>query len=351
RNQTLFNVLVATAFMLCIGYVSQHSLYRSTEFSTVTKNQLYNSRKPDLEERFKQRLQHLKEGCRNISLGSDVTGSWYWNEIVKRHHPVNIGFDTTLRKHGIKTFAKAGSTWWRKHLKALTNQRVIAKEKVYMIQVRHPLLRLFSVYTDKFLGGKPISVYTESYGIKTESLQTFEYRWYSYWLPALISTGRFKPHHEFFDAVMEAKETIMSPPVLKNIMESLYGSQEMELRTQFVNATFTFPEFLNHIIWTYDVAIADKHWVPQAIETNVCQHDYSYVVKLETFDEDIPFVLQHLGYKIPYLKKIHSTSNEVKHSTEKYYRDVSKEIVKRIISLYENDFKLFLYDKGLNVIK
>ncbi|CAL4166925.1 unnamed protein product, partial [Meganyctiphanes norvegica] len=103
--------------------------------------------------------------------------------------------------YGICTIPKVGTTTWRELSKILLKQNFKANHITYLIQIRHPLDRLRSAYTDKFLGGEPIAAYTEKYRHDIDSGENWAGRWYSYWLPALISTGRIQTNKQLQNSV------------------------------------------------------------------------------------------------------------------------------------------------------
>ncbi|XP_047492396.1 uncharacterized protein LOC125041462 isoform X1 [Penaeus chinensis] len=167
---------------------------------------------------------------------------------------------------------KSGSSSWRKLKKQLRARRLVSRRPLTALSVRHPLARLKSAYRDKFLNGNPVSKYDSTWRAKTQSKQSWKYRWKAYWLPALISRGDIQPSPWLRDRQKKmlrvsnpCMQTLFSTHSLANKMGLEYRSQMGTYVQRFMKASFSFEDFLRHILWCRDHGIMDNHWAPQEL--------------------------------------------------------------------------------------
>ncbi|CAL4164976.1 unnamed protein product, partial [Meganyctiphanes norvegica] len=304
----------------------------------------------DLETRFNSRRELLKEGCHKLETNHDFLGhNWTWQAVpdVIRNETTKLSL-MQIHYHGhygICTIPKVGSTSWREFSKSLLKQNFKANHRANIIQIRHPLDRLTSTYTDKFLGGEPIAAYTEQYRHDIDSGKNWATRWYSYWLPALISTGKLQATEQFQNSVKKLINENTFYKKINAISTKAYTLDIKSVMNKFSNVSFTFEEFLRHVLWTKDLGLGDAHWIPQTELCNVCAGDFEYILKLENINEEIPYVLKTLNYpKIPVLKHKHSSKQNVKkYSYMDFYKDIPLDLLRKILELYKFDFILFGY--------
>ncbi|XP_063863851.1 carbohydrate sulfotransferase 8-like [Scylla paramamosain] len=250
--------------------------------------------------------------------------------------------------------------------------------------VRHPFARLVSAYRDKFLNGDPLHRYNDEWRNITQSKDSWGTRFVKYWLPTLISTGTVTQTPEFKETLRKIREVyhrytshhvdqtgalLWYPSVQE---EEFYGEQVMEtaynmLHTgpyigvinacmntysltntmeRFKNASFTFSQFLRHVVWTHDQGMPDVHWMTYTENCDPCRRRLDYILKLETIQEEINHLFQHvLGYseKISFPVRHRSFGHSLGHSDRQYYASVSPELMQRIVHIYRHDFALFGY--------
>ncbi|KAK4322640.1 hypothetical protein Pmani_006617 [Petrolisthes manimaculis] len=131
---------------------------------------------------------------------------------------------------GVCLTRKGGSISWKNFEWLLEESEANKNESVTpraAISVRHPLRRLVSAYRDKYLGGLPIDVYNDTYRKKIDAKEP----WYK--------------------------------------------------------ATFSFEQFINHVLWTHELKLPDIHWLPIFNTCHPCFYHYDYVIHLETVKEDV----------------------------------------------------------------
>jgi len=304
----------------------------------------------DLESRFTSRRDLLKKGCHMLKEKHDSLGhQWKWQEVpnVKRNESTELSLMQIHSQghYSICVIPKVGSTTWLEYVTMLKKQNFEADHSVNMIQIRHPLDRLRSAYTDKFLGGEVISKYTQQYRSEIDGRQGWKSRWKSYWLPALLSTGQLPSNKEFEEAVNKLRKDNSFYIKPKYAFEKAYNGNKKSSEKKYGNLSFTFEEFLRHVLWTKDLGLGDHHWVPQSELCNVCAGDFEYILKLENINQEIAYVLKTLKYpKIPAYKHTHLSKNNTKKSSYMdFYKDIPVDLFREILELYKFDFLFFGY--------
>lgn len=206
---------------------------------------------------------------------------------------------------------------------------------------------------DKYLDGAPISDYDKNWR-KSQGFNSPRYfYWYNYWLPTLISSGRLAPSKEFLERVRDARSipgtSSLGIAKLRDAVMDTYGSED--LKTQFSNATFTFREFLEFILWVDELGMRDLHWGTYTEQCLPCQEDYQYILHLETVDAESRVLLQDVGYpediRLATKHRTKGLSHSLSTNDLEYYKDLPKALVNKIIKFYEYDFELFGYNKDI----
>lgn len=206
---------------------------------------------------------------------------------------------------------------------------------------------------DKYLDGAPISDYDKNWR-KSQGFNSPRYfYWYNYWLPTLISSGRLAPSKEFLKRVRDARSipgtSSLGIAKLRDAVMDTYGSED--LKTQFSNATFTFREFLEFILWADELGMRDLHWGTYTEQCLPCQEDYQYILHLESVDAESRVLLQDVGYpediRLATKHRTKGLSHSLSTNDLEYYKDLPKALVNKIIKFYEYDFELFGYNKDI----
>ncbi|CAL4141602.1 unnamed protein product, partial [Meganyctiphanes norvegica] len=158
-----------------------------------------------------------------------------------------------------------------------------------MIVVRNPLDRLVSVYREKCRGGLPFTCCKGVFGLR------------------LIANA--------------------------NNLPRLPGRK----------MSITFEQFLRGILKR-----TDRHWIPMHKFCAPCSTNYDYILKLETFKEDLRNILNALEIT-EQIESSEVRNNSTKKAgekkpTESYYRDLPKELLCGVYRTYRMDFLLFDYE-------
>ncbi|XP_064081532.1 carbohydrate sulfotransferase 9-like [Macrobrachium nipponense] len=232
--------------------------------------------------------------------------------------------------------AKVGSSTWKSHLlhmkgiNPVTNnihkdrwENKIKARKILggslerhlatstkVVTVRHPLDRLVSAFRDKFCDGRLVD--------KPQSSGHLRY----FWRPAY----RFLRKKKRPDGKLQ----------------------------------ITFHEFLRYVIRDQKTSgVGDRHWSRLFRGCSVCTFRYKYVMKLETYTEDLACLTylfnitefnvhsrrHSLGVpKSPLDLSLNRTERNVRQSTLHYYDDVPASLLASIFSIYKIDFEMFDYE-------
>ncbi|MPC43953.1 Huntingtin [Portunus trituberculatus] len=123
---------------------------------------------------------------------------WVLEALVPLHtlHPIEdhitqqyIILATCKALATLRLAKQVGSSSFRRVCNEIKDLIPATHQPVEVMIVRHPLARLASAYRDKFLNGNPIHKYNKKWRNITQSIQSWNSRFLTYWMPALISTG------------------------------------------------------------------------------------------------------------------------------------------------------------------
>lgn len=207
--------------------------------------------------------------------------------------------------------------------------------------VRHPLSRLTSGYRDKFLNGNPVSAYNDDWRRTTQSGERWTYRFVLYWAPALISQGLLPLASENTQKFLADQKRLRTTKTGGAVPQYF-----TEIMDQFMNVSFTFSQYLEYVVWSYDNNMVDEHWMTYTRLCDPCRWKFDYILKLETLQEEINHLLYGvLGYhkriQVPVFH--HSPGQSDGH----YYANVSHQLMERVLDIYKHDFTLFGYEHDL----
>ncbi|KAK4322629.1 hypothetical protein Pmani_006606 [Petrolisthes manimaculis] len=209
------------------------------------------------------------------------------------------------------------------------------------ISVRHPLRRLVSAYRDKYLGGLPIDAYNDTYRKKKYLIESWYVRWYNYWLPVLISSGRVSSEHLYATYNNHSSRF----DFMHELIITAYGGYDEILVKNFQKATFSFEQFINHVLWTHELKLPDFHWISVFKTCHPCFYHYDYVIHLETVKEDVRDLLSltHIQDPDKYPFPTRHVTKEGTSSDASYFANIPSHVMQMIFQIYALDFKLFGY--------
>ncbi|XP_042860648.1 carbohydrate sulfotransferase 11-like [Penaeus japonicus] len=269
----------------------------------------------------------MHAGCRGLN--ASFPAKWYEN--------VTGGFAVCVPP-------KAGHTSWQ-FIKRDISQLGPIGGNTKILSIRHPLSRLAACYREKFLDGRSIREFSEND-------RSREIWWRRYWFPALISRGDI-PEPSWVKT--QYKSTVNQTDSCNRLahVRTLIVTQSRDvnhtlLQIRFQNATFTFQDFLRHVLWTAAIGLMDYHWAPQVCLCNPCKIHYDYILHLENIKQELRHVLHTLGisHEIA-VPKAHAKKADSQVSDAVYFENIPKEIMEQIYSLHKYDFDVFSYSRSL----
>ena len=123
--------------------------------------------------------------------------------------------------------------------------------------------------------------------------------------------------------------------------------------TKFVNVTFeNFVHFVLHEnSLNSKISPPSWHWWPFSDVCKVCEIEYDYLGKLETFHKDVACILQEFPdynilqeMKTKIKEKVNASGNHNKSMTLNYFSQLSKQAIIELYEMFQLDFQLGEYD-------
>ena len=102
----------------------------------------------------------------------------------------------------------------------------------------------------------------------------------------------------------------------------------------------SFHGFLRYVTQEKDEAHLNRHWKSISSLCQPCRFAYDYIMDISFATEDSEYVFQQLDFDAK-LPLFHSSSKTSKKPLEDYYKNIPKELIKKIYAKYFLDFVLF----------
>ncbi|XP_050734891.1 carbohydrate sulfotransferase 12-like [Eriocheir sinensis] len=134
---------------------------------------------------------------------------------------------------------------------------------------------------------------------------------------------------------------------LSKILRNAYNISDLHHR--FRNTSFTFNQFLRHVVWSHDMGMPDQHWMTYTETWDPCRMKFDYILKLETIKEEMEHLFCGvLGFQeINYPVKHRSNGHVLGRFDQEYYANVRKELMDQLLYIYRDDFAIFGYSQDL----
>ena len=112
--------------------------------------------------------------------------------------------------------------------------------------------------------------------------------------------------------------------------------------------TVTFAEFTQNVVDTWSSGKElDVHWRPQYKLCHPCYIKYDFIGHFEKLNEDAKHVLTKItgsgGRRLPF-KNAFNARIALLQRREKFYANLSRDIVRKLIRIYKIDYEMFGYD-------
>ncbi len=183
-------------------------------------------------------------------------------------------------------------------------------------------------------------------------LPEIEHRLGDYWKFLAVRHPFDRLHSAWLDLFahrFSCKKTSSDPTAdrIRSLIESLARRWNMTLdrdsETRGIN--ITWPLFVRLVATN---AWHNLHWLPYTQQCHPCHIKYNYILKFETFEDDIPFVISKSAVRLANVPKNNQRQPEMRTSEKlsslrTIYEDIPVGVMENLLSLYKNDFALFGY--------
>ncbi|XP_018009388.1 carbohydrate sulfotransferase 11 [Hyalella azteca] len=111
-----------------------------------------------------------------------------------------------------------------------------------------------------------------------------------------------------------------------------------------------FKDFAEYLIDTVKVPVLadaaayesfNSHWRPFFLNCQVCDLSYEYIVKMETWNDDLSYLLPK--YHIEYVEKAYGDILNSSDVSFQYFKTLPELLVLKLYEIYKIDFELFGY--------
>jgi hypothetical protein len=157
---------------------------------------------------------------------------------------------------------------------------------------------------------------------------------------------KFMVHRHPLHRLLSAYIDKFATPGTNDIFHYFYGRKIISMyrpgaskESLATGNNVTFKEFVRYVLDGY----MNPHWIPATEHCEPCLVGYDYYAATETATEDSNFIFQAIGAPDS-LHLPHLNANKQPVDTMKdYYLQLTKEMVEKLVKLYEQDFLFFGY--------
>ena len=138
--------------------------------------------------------------------------------------------------------------------------------------------------------------------------------------------------------------------VLRGGCKKMYGAER-----EYFDRHKSFPDFIRFVSKQHkNNSVVNGHWNLLSQNCQHCSIPYNVVGKLETFDEDVNYIILKNGLEhilpVENAKKVKLNTTSRKSKTNKkkesltYFSKLTKEQIKELYQIYKIDFEMFGYE-------
>ena len=114
----------------------------------------------------------------------------------------------------------------------------------------------------------------------------------------------------------------------------------------------TFAEFVQYVVDTWSSGKPlDKHWRPQHQICHPCHINYDFIGRFENINDDAKLVITNLTASVGQtwnvsFPRLQASRSKVSLSQQRksIYANIPRDNVRKLVRIYELDYKLFGYD-------
>mgnify|MGYP001108741328 FL=1 len=151
------------------------------------------------------------------------------------------------------------------------------------------------------------------------------------------------------------KDRIQSEPYYDNVRRLICAryskvtsyQQRLSVRQSCENSIPSFEHFVEYILslsqTNTNVDRMDAHWKPFSRICQVCLFKYNFILKYETFNDDLRMFLNRLNVSHWNIDKRRGASGHSNQQYKQFYSNLPNQLICRLIKLYYDDFHLFNY--------
>ncbi|XP_063858457.1 carbohydrate sulfotransferase 11-like isoform X3 [Scylla paramamosain] len=140
------------------------------------------------------------------------------------------------------------------------------------------------------------------------------------------------------------------PQILRHTRGLSFSRKHMFHINGTLRVVPTFREFVSYLV-SRPPQEYDPHWRPVSLQCGLCHINYTAVVLTETYNEDLHYIMRASGMdQLVDMTLLTKNNNRGKGNThsllQQYYSTLEPSLLQKIISVYQNDFKMFNYTAG-----
>ncbi|CAG0898933.1 unnamed protein product [Cyprideis torosa] len=190
-----------------------------------------------------------------------------------------------------------------------------------------------------------------AFGVELQTLQDFNE-------PALclqqafkISRGLMLVRHPFSRLVSAYRDKldVEAPDHFREEAEKIVGKTRAKSANNTRRDNPTFTEFIEYLT-TQSPDQYNEHWMPTYVKCRPCSVNYEFIMKLETIQEDVEYVMKAVGANVTGFERLNQRTSDSMETTRKYFERLPEEKIEQLYENYKFDFELFGY-RRLNSLK
>ena len=297
-----------------------------------------------MEKKYSKAKERIKRVCKKYNIPSRKTV--HWESLMADTH----------YKVALCSISKAGSTTWRHHyLNFLSNKTQEGLRKKYgnhFLNMKGIMKRTFWRIPEKELpgiSGDLIPPNVVNQFLKNNKILTFAFvrhpfeRLVSAYNDRILNIDNRKHHFVEARGYKEWYDHDHSFPAFVDLVLNEYHQDCFAGKTQ---TSFMYQAKSYQSKCEFKI---NEHWNPYASRCSFCDVDYDLIGHMETWSDDLNFIIRKQGLeKVIALENSstthHSTKGNTQRMTKSYFSKLTKKQGTDLYNMYHMDFEMFNYD-------